>query len=156
MTGVSRQERLWSSRTKDPLYRDVRYGEPLIGPYTVNTMPDETIEAFADYGAAEAGDHFVAITDSGTALAEEARRHGFRRCFENPADAGGRYSALSFFGLVPMALLGVDRLLALLDEEQLYRVDHYLGKETVQNMLVFRFATPGFEPIWNRNFIDHV
>ena len=41
-------------------------------------------------------------------------------------------------------------------EEQLYRIDHYLGKETVQNMLVFRFANPGFEPIWNANYIDHV
>lgn len=41
-------------------------------------------------------------------------------------------------------------------EEQIYRIDHYLGKETVQNMLVFRFANPGFEPIWNRNYIDHV
>ncbi len=41
-------------------------------------------------------------------------------------------------------------------EEQVYRVDHFLGKETVQNMLVFRFANPGFEPIWNRNFIESV
>src|ERR1035438_4598773 len=41
-------------------------------------------------------------------------------------------------------------------EEQVYRVDHFLGKETVQNMLVFRFANPGFEPVWNRNFIDSV
>jgi glucose-6-phosphate 1-dehydrogenase len=47
-------------------------------------------------------------------------------------------------------------LLAVITEEQLYRVDHYLGKETVQNMVVFRFANPGFEPIWNRNYIDHV
>lgn len=43
-----------------------------------------------------------------------------------------------------------------LREEQIYRVDHFLGKETVQNMLVFRFANPGFEPIWNRNFIESV
>jgi glucose-6-phosphate 1-dehydrogenase len=41
-------------------------------------------------------------------------------------------------------------------EEQIYRVDHYLGKETVQNMLVFRFANPSFEPVWNRNYIDHI
>jgi glucose-6-phosphate 1-dehydrogenase len=41
-------------------------------------------------------------------------------------------------------------------EDQIYRVDHFLGKETVQNMLVFRFANPGFEPVWNRNYIDHV
>jgi glucose-6-phosphate 1-dehydrogenase len=41
-------------------------------------------------------------------------------------------------------------------EEQIYRIDHYLGKETVQNLLVFRFANTLIEPIWNRNYIDHV
>jgi glucose-6-phosphate 1-dehydrogenase len=41
-------------------------------------------------------------------------------------------------------------------EDQLYRIDHYLGKETVQNILVFRFANTLFEPLWNHNFIDHV
>jgi glucose-6-phosphate 1-dehydrogenase len=43
-----------------------------------------------------------------------------------------------------------------LAEEQVYRIDHYLGKETVQNVLVFRFANSIFEPLWNRNYIDHV
>jgi len=42
------------------------------------------------------------------------------------------------------------------DEGQVYRIDHYLGKETVQNLLVFRFANAIFEPLWNRNYIDHV
>ncbi|MGC4003416.1 MAG: glucose-6-phosphate dehydrogenase [Pirellulales bacterium] len=42
------------------------------------------------------------------------------------------------------------------DESQVYRIDHYLGKETVQNVFVLRFANSIFEPIWNRNFIDHV
>ncbi|MDP2965648.1 MAG: glucose-6-phosphate dehydrogenase [Pelolinea sp.] len=41
-------------------------------------------------------------------------------------------------------------------EEQIFRIDHYLGKETVQNILVFRFANGIFEPLWNKNFIDHV
>ncbi|HTU93572.1 MAG TPA: glucose-6-phosphate dehydrogenase [Gemmataceae bacterium] len=41
-------------------------------------------------------------------------------------------------------------------EDQIYRIDHYLGKETVQNILVFRFANTLFEPLWNHNFIDHV
>jgi glucose-6-phosphate 1-dehydrogenase len=41
-------------------------------------------------------------------------------------------------------------------ENQIFRIDHYLGKETVQNVLVFRFANGIFEPIWNRNFVDHV
>jgi glucose-6-phosphate 1-dehydrogenase len=43
-----------------------------------------------------------------------------------------------------------------LREDQIYRIDHYLGKETVQNVLVLRFANSIFEPIWNRNYIDHV
>jgi glucose-6-phosphate 1-dehydrogenase len=47
-------------------------------------------------------------------------------------------------------------LLKLVDEHQIYRIDHYLGKETVQNILVLRFANGMFEPIWNRNHIDHI
>jgi glucose-6-phosphate 1-dehydrogenase len=47
-------------------------------------------------------------------------------------------------------------VLSVLDEKQVFRIDHYLGKETVQNMLAFRFANGMFEPIWNRNFIDYV
>lgn len=47
-------------------------------------------------------------------------------------------------------------LLKTIKERQIYRIDHYLGKETVQNILVFRFGNSIFEPIWNRNFIDHV
>jgi glucose-6-phosphate 1-dehydrogenase len=49
-----------------------------------------------------------------------------------------------------------DHLRKLFDEEQIYRIDHYLGKETVQNILVFRFGNGIFEPIWNRNYVDHV
>ena len=60
------------------------------------------------------GDQFVAITDPGTPLESLARERGFRRVFLNPADIGGRYSALSAFGLVPAALLGLD-LAALLE-----------------------------------------
>jgi len=47
-------------------------------------------------------------------------------------------------------------LLSVMDEEQIYRVDHYLGKNTVQNILVFRFANSIFEPIWSSKYIDHV
>jgi glucose-6-phosphate 1-dehydrogenase len=49
-----------------------------------------------------------------------------------------------------------NELLRIVDEHQIYRIDHYLGKETVQNILVLRFANGMFEPIWNRNHIDHI
>jgi len=48
------------------------------------------------------------------------------------------------------------RVLSVFDEQQVFRIDHYLGKETVQNMLAFRFANGMFEPLWNRNYIDNV
>lgn len=47
-------------------------------------------------------------------------------------------------------------LCSIFTENQIYRIDHYLGKETVQNLLAFRFANSVLEPIWNRNYIDHV
>jgi transaldolase/glucose-6-phosphate isomerase len=53
------------------------------------------------------GEHFAAITDPGSPLVELAREHGFRRVFENDPNIGGRYSVLSYFGLVPAALMGV-------------------------------------------------
>lgn len=65
-------------------------------------------ERVAQAGIAAPGANFIAITDPGTPLGEEATRRGFRHVFQNPADIGGRYSALSFFGLAPMALIGMD------------------------------------------------
>ena len=59
-------------------------------------------------GADQAGKHFVAITDPGTPLADLAARYGFRATFLNDPHIGGRYSALSYFGLLPAALVGVD------------------------------------------------
>ena len=56
----------------------------------------------------KAGDNFVAVTDPGTLMEASAKGDGFRRVFLNPADIGGRYSALSFFGMVPAALQGFD------------------------------------------------
>ena len=47
-------------------------------------------------------------------------------------------------------------VLSVFEESQVYRIDHYLGKETVQNLMALRFANALFEPVWNRNFVDHV
>lgn len=61
------------------------------------------------------------------------------------------------FGNNPESAAHLNRVLGrVFEEESIYRIDHYLGKETVQNLLVFRFANTIFEPIWNRNYIDHV
>jgi len=70
-------------------------------------------EETRDFGAHAARllpgpDRLVAVTDGGSALEEEARAAGYRSVFTNPSDIGGRYSALSYFGMVPAALLGVD------------------------------------------------
>jgi len=54
------------------------------------------------------------------------------------------------------ALILKDKLLSNWNEEQIYRIDHYLGKETVQNLLVTRFSNGIFEPLWNRNYIHHI
>jgi glucose-6-phosphate isomerase len=59
-------------------------------------------------GIAKWADHFIAITDEGTVLATRAKHEQFREVFINPSDIGGRYSALSFFGMVPAALMGQD------------------------------------------------
>ncbi|MDF0643803.1 MAG: bifunctional transaldolase/phosoglucose isomerase [Nitrospira sp.] len=86
--------------------------------FIVATKSGTTAEplAFGDYFFAklkklkglQAGGHFVAITDPGTLLARQAQERKFRRIFLNFPDIGGRYSALSYFGLVPAALMGVN------------------------------------------------
>jgi glucose-6-phosphate 1-dehydrogenase len=48
------------------------------------------------------------------------------------------------------------KLMSIFDEKEIYRIDHYLGKETVQNILVLRFSNGIFEPLWNRNYVDSV
>jgi glucose-6-phosphate 1-dehydrogenase len=61
------------------------------------------------------------------------------------------------FGVDRQSARALDReILSVFEEDRVYRIDHFLGKETVQNMLVVRFANPSFEPIWNRDYVDHV
>ena len=73
-----------------------------------NVMAIEAEWRLREAGVSEPWSRFVAITDEGTALHMRATSSGFRETFVNPADIGGRYSALSFFGLVPAALMGID------------------------------------------------
>ena len=73
-----------------------------------NAMAAEAERRVREAGVPEPGSRFVAITDEGSRLHRRARERSFREVFINPADIGGRYSALSFFGMVPAALMGID------------------------------------------------
>ncbi|MBV8526795.1 MAG: bifunctional transaldolase/phosoglucose isomerase [Candidatus Dormibacteraeota bacterium] len=75
----------------------------------------ETLSHFAHFwdlvtsaGIPEPGRHFIAVSDPGTPLTQLGQERSFRRVFQNPEDIGGRYSALSYFGLVPAAVMGID------------------------------------------------
>jgi glucose-6-phosphate 1-dehydrogenase len=76
------------------------------------------------------------------------------------SEDGDQFAHLVFekpFGHDLKSATELDRELhEVLSEKQIYRIDHYLGKETVQNILMFRFANAVFEPLWNRRYIDHV
>ncbi len=87
--------------------------------FVVSTKSGGTVETFSFFkyfyrkaadalGAERAGSHFIAITDPGSGLADSAGRYRFRRTFLNDPNIGGRYSALSYFGLVPASLAGID------------------------------------------------
>jgi transaldolase/glucose-6-phosphate isomerase len=92
--------------------------DPLRSLFLVASKSGSTIETMSlyrffyefvrDAGEAHPGSKFVALTDPGSSLIREAQDRGFRRTFETPADVGGRFSALTPFGLLPMALAGID------------------------------------------------
>jgi transaldolase/glucose-6-phosphate isomerase len=120
--------------TTDPAAIDsvARHLDPEHSLFVVSSKSGGTIETLSHMGffwdllekagVSDVGSHFVCVTDPGTSLGQRAREGGFRRVFENPPDIGGRYSVLSYFGLVPAALSGIDvaRLLE--------RAAHMLGQ----------------------------
>ncbi|UPK76014.1 glucose-6-phosphate dehydrogenase [Nocardioidaceae bacterium SCSIO 66511] len=123
------------------------------------------------YVPTDAGSHYLALAVSAAEaeLGGEPRRLHYLSV--PPKAALDVVSTLSEAGLVPRSRVvmekpfGVDLRTAIalnatlhktFDEQQIFRIDHFLGKEPAQNILAFRFANGLFEPIWNRNFIDHV
>jgi len=92
--------------------------DPATTLFVVSSKSGTTIEALSLFAffheqvravkPDDAGANFVAVTDAGTPLQALAAEHGFRRVFVNPGDIGGRYSALSYFGLAPAAVVGID------------------------------------------------
>ncbi|MEO8201113.1 MAG: glucose-6-phosphate dehydrogenase [Gemmatimonadota bacterium] len=117
-----------------------RLGERIAEVRTSHEIPDNIF-----FHLAAPPDFFTPIVDQ-LAAAGLDRGQGWRRLVVEKPFGTDRASARELD----------QRLRRVFSEEAIYRIDHFLGKETVQNMLVFRFANPSFEPIWNRNYIDHV
>lgn len=128
-------------------------------------------EALLDYVPLEAGPDALreAVERAERALGEECRRLHYLSV--PPSAALSAVETIGEAGLVERSRIvmekpfGTDlessvalnrRLHGVFDEEQIFRIDHFLGKEPAQNILAFRFANGLFEPIWNRNFIDHI
>jgi glucose-6-phosphate 1-dehydrogenase len=109
---------------------DVKAGEPMARTFYISTAPE-----FFPLIVGKLGDHGLNVND----------RAEVRIVIEKP------------FGTSLAEAIDLNRrVLEVFEERQVFRIDHYLGKETVQNMLAFRFANGMFEPLWNRNYIDHV
>jgi glucose-6-phosphate isomerase len=121
--------------------------------FLVSSKSGGTIETLSFYkyfrnlveraiGKEQAGRNFVAITDDGASLARLAEETRFRHCFLNPSDVGGRYSVLSYFGLVPAALMGID-IRSLLDRADSMREGCVSGVPTQENPGAWLGATIG-------------
>jgi glucose-6-phosphate 1-dehydrogenase len=109
---------------------DVKAGEPMARTFYISTAPE-----FFPLIVGQLGAHGLNINDHAEV----------RIVIEKP------------FGTSLAEAIDLNRrVLEVFAERQVFRIDHYLGKETVQNMLAFRFANGMFEPLWNRNYIDHV
>ena len=114
-------------------------------------------ELDARYGIAGNRLFYLAVAPAiFSSILNNLKQAGLIRSVESDA-AWSRVIVEKPFGHDLQSASELNRVVAeVLDESQTYRIDHYLGKETVQNLLVFRFANAIFEPLWNRNYIEHV
>jgi glucose-6-phosphate 1-dehydrogenase len=137
------------------LLEHVRYVPGVFDDPTVYERLERTAAEFDD----EAGTPFNRVFYLSTApaffpvIVSEIGKRGLDRC----EGADVRVVIEKPFGTRLEEAEDLNRaVLDVLEERQVFRIDHYLGKETVQNMLAFRFANQMFEPLWNRNYIDNV
>ena len=122
---------------------------------TYNGLRDLLSEVDAEHGTN--GNYFFYLATAPEFFAETVRQLGTAGLMTESGGHWRRVIVEKPFGSDLDSARDLNRQLAdVLDERQVYRIDHYLGKETVQNILVFRFANGIFEPIWNRRYVDHV
>jgi glucose-6-phosphate 1-dehydrogenase len=145
-------EAVWSGFAEGIRYAPVDFDSPG-GLDGLGTVLDEVD---VERGTAGNRVYYLSIPPSG--IANVARRLGEAGMAAPPGPAGFRRLVVEKpFGRNRATGRALnEELHRVFDESQIFRIDHYLGKETVQNLLVFRFANGIFEPIWNRQYIDHV
>jgi glucose-6-phosphate 1-dehydrogenase len=121
----------------------------------LRTVLDETDAALGTGGNRVF--YFATVPNVFAMLAEALAQHGLAKRADEGPHAFVRVVVEKPFGRDLASANELDRRLhGVFNESQLYRIDHYLGKETVQNVLALRFANAIFEPIWNRRYVEHV
>ena len=153
------------------LRRSARAGVEEFSPRKINEPDWSAFEASLDYVPLSAGAAALkaAVDRAEQSLGRECRRLHYLSVPPNAALSavkllaeagladGSRIVMEKPFGTDLASAVSLNaRLHEVFDEERIFRIDHFLGKEPAQNILAFRFANGLFEPIWNRNFIDHV
>ncbi len=155
----------WADFTKHLLYQSGSFEEEE-GYKKLNTQLEEIDKKMGAciarfFYLATPPDHYETILENmvKTKLSEGCGSHSAEASRDRHEEEGNwtRIIIEKPFGKDLETAIHLDKKLAeIFDEKQIFRVDHYLGKETVQNMLAFRFANGIFEPVWNNKFIDHI
>ncbi len=140
---------VWSRMAQGLFYISADFGEP----DTAQRLAERLREITADRGTAGNCVHYLSVPPSALPLLVE--QIGSRK--DDLASGWTRLIIEKPFGHDRESARELnDQLSRYFVEQEIFRIDHYLGKETVQNMLALRFANGIFEPIWNRQFVDHV
>ena len=144
--GVAAPNDVSSALARDLAYVAGEMDDPALYERLAAMLNERAAEGVLFYLAIPPTVYAAVVERLGAAGLTDAGGRGWRRVIvEKP------------FGTDLSSARALNRLLhGHLDESQIFRIDHYLGKETVQNLLVFRFANGMFEPVWNRRYIDHV
>ena len=158
---MSRDIQELSTRPVDPTIKDwilerIHYlSGDFRAPNTYADIQTALTQLNTQYGTQ--GNYLYYMATAPTFFGEIVQQLGQKKLVENHKEYSRRIVIEKPFGHDLASAQSLNQTLrSVLDESQIYRIDHYLGKETVQNILVFRFANGIFEPIWNRQYIDHV